>query len=343
MLELPYPVKYFDLENNADSAKLNNPFFVFRNMEGLVVLDEVQNMPGLFSTLRVIVDDDNYKVKFLLLSSASPQIITSVSESLAGRTGFVDMNGFDLSDIPVEEWQTLWLGGGFPRSYLSNSDAASLIWRDDFARTFLERDIPQLGFSIPSKAIRHFWVMVAHYHGQIWNASEFARSLGKNEKIVKNYMDILTGAYVVRQLKPWFANIRKRQRKAPKIYIRDFGLLHSLLLIETRDNLYSHIKCGASWEGFALERVLAVFGSRNAYFWGTYNGAELDLLIEPGGRNIGFEFKFTDSVRTTKSMRIAMQDLNLKSLYVIHPGEDTYPLDESITALSIEDITTFRF
>jgi len=156
-------------------------------------------------------------------------------------------------------------------------------------------------------------------------------------------MDILTGAYVVRQLKPWFANIRKRQRKAPKIYIRDFGLLHSLLLIETRDNLYSHIKCGASWEGFALERVLAVFGSRNAYFWGTYNGAELDLLIEPGGRNIGFEFKFTDSVRTTKSMRIAMQDLNLKSLYVIHPGEDTYPLDESITALSIEDITTFRF
>jgi predicted AAA+ superfamily ATPase len=329
---------YFDLENPLDIARLSNPLFAFEKARGLIVIDEIQRKPELFEVLRVLVDRPENQAVYLVLGSAAPRLIKGASESLAGRIGFVDLSGFNISEVGTENIQSLWHRGGFPRSYLAPDGQSSYTWRNDFIRTFLERDIPQLGITIPAETLLRFWTMLAHYHGQIWNGAEFARSLGTSQATARKYLDILSGAYVVRQLQPWYANIKKRQVKSPKIYIRDSGILHSLLFLETSKQIQSHPKLGASWEGFVLEEIFFSSRIRNIYFWSTHAGAELDVLVFFKGRSIGFEIKFTDAPRTTKSMRIAINDLQLSHLYIVYPGAKTFPLDESITALSIDEL-----
>lgn len=330
-------VHHFDLESPADLARLENPELVLTPLRGLVILDEIQRMPGLYPVLRVLADRPDTPARFLILGSASPDLIKGSSETLAGRISFIDVSGFSLTEVGVEHLQKRWWRGGFPRAYLSRDNQATRQWHEDFFRTFLERDIPQLGISIPAATLRRFWTMVAHYHGQILQVSELARSLGTSEPTARRYLDILCGTYVVRQLPPWFENLKKRQVKAPKIYIRDSGILHALLNIPDAVALDSHPKLGASWEGYAIEQILSVTGDREAYFWATHGGAELDLLIFHQGKRIGFEFKYNEKPGTTKSMRIAESDLALDHLYVVHPGKHTFPLTENITASTLPD------
>jgi predicted AAA+ superfamily ATPase len=330
--------EYFDLEDPRDLAQLESPMLALEPLRGLVVIDEVQRRPELFPVLRVLIDRPGARAKFLLLGSASPHVVRDVSESLAGRVALVDMSGFDVREIGAENYRRLWLRGGLPRSYLARSHAASRQWRDSFIRTFLERDIPQLGIAIPAATLRRFWMMVAHYHGQVWNAAEFARSLGQGEKPARRYLDLLSGAFVVRQLPPWFENISKRQVKSPKVYVRDSGLLHALLGLETQSDLLGHPKLGASWEGFALEQVLAVTGAEKAYCWATYSGAEIDLVVFRGARRVGFEFKCTDAPRMTRSIRAAMESLHLDRVYVVYPGEKSYAMAEKVEAVSLLDL-----
>jgi len=339
IIEKQEPCTYFDLENPVDTRRLSAPMSVLEKLPGLVVIDEVQRRPDLFELLRVLVDRPQNPTRFLLLGSASPQLIKGVSESLAGRIGFVDLAGFDIGEVGNEQRDRLWIRGGFPRSFLAIDDAASIEWREDFIRTFLERDIPQLGITIPAETLRRFWTMVAHYHGQVWNAAEFARSLGTSEVTARRYLDILAGAYMVRVLPPWFENISKRQVKAPKIYIRDSGILHSLLQSHTLANLQGHPKIGGSWEGFALEHVIGSFRTRDAYFWATHAGAELDLLVLFEGRRYGFEFKYADAPGRSRSMHIALQDLHLDHLWVIYPGQQEYALHDHITVIPLEAVS----
>ena len=329
---------YFDLENPQDQARLAHPILQLEQMKGLVVLDEIQRAPQLLEALRVLVDRPNNTARYLLLGSASPHLVKSSSESLAGRIAFVDLFGFNTSEIQDATPASLWLRGGFPRSFLAKNDDESMEWRNDFIRTFLERDIPQLGITIPSDTLRRFWTMLAHYHGQIWNAAEFARALGSAEATARRYLDIMTGSYMVRQLHPWHENLKKRQVRAPKIYIRDTGILHALLGLPDVHTLSGHPKNGASWEGFVIEQIISLANTRDAYFWATHQGAELDLLLFTKGKRIGFEVKFTESPTTTKSMRIAVKDLHIDKLFVVHPGDASYPLDTGIEALSITDI-----
>ncbi|MCB1126307.1 MAG: ATP-binding protein [Verrucomicrobiae bacterium] len=334
------PVSYFDLEDPLDLARLAAPRHVLGNLNGLVVIDEIQRRPDLYPLLRVLADREGDPARFLILGSASPDVVRGVSESLAGRVGFVDLSGFDLHEVGVDKLDALWLRGGFPESFLSDSDEASFHWRQQFIRTFLTRDIPQLGITIPSEQLRRFWLMLAHYHGQTWNASEIARSLGVNYKTTQGYLDILTGAFMVRQLQPWVENIGKRVRRAPKIYLRDSGIFHALMNLRTIAELQAHPKLGASWEGMALEQVLRVLkvASDEAFAWSTHAGAELDLLILRGGKRYGYEFKYADAPRTTKSMRSAIQDLRLARLFVIYPGEKAYPLDETIEVVPLAKV-----
>lgn len=328
----------FDLESLPDVRRLQNPELVLGSLEGLVVLDEIQDMPELFGVLRVLADRPENQTRFFILGSASPSILENVSETLAGRVEFVELTGFDLSETGNENWEALWVRGGFPRSYLASSDEDSLAWREGFIRTFLERDIPQLGITIPSTAIRRFWTMLAHYHGQTWNASEIARSMGVSDKTVRSYLDILTGTFMLRQLQPWHENIGKRQVKAPKIYFRDSGLLHSLLDLPDRISLLGHPKVGASWEGFALEQVLQAIRPAEAYFWATHNGAELDLFFQQRGRRFGVEFEFNEAPKVTASMRSALEDLKLDHLWVICPGQHQYAVHEKITVLPLRSV-----
>ncbi len=330
--------EYFDLENPLDLSRLSNPLLSLENITGLVVIDEIQRRPELFEVLRVLVDRPEKKVQFLVLGSAAPRLIRGASESLAGRIGFVDLSGFNISEVGTENTNSLWYRGGFPLSFLADSDKTSFEWRNNFIRTFLERDIPQLGITIPAETLLRFWTMIAHYHGQVWNGAEFARSLGTSEVTARKYLDILSGAYVVRQMQPWHANIKKRQVKSPKVFIRDTGILHALLFLETGQQLQSHPKLGGSWEGFVIEQIIQSSQNRSVYFWATHAGAELDLLLFKGGESIGIEIKYTDAPKTTKSMRVAITDLQLKHLYVVYPGIKTYPLDKQITALSIKDL-----
>ncbi len=325
------PSAYFDLESPPDRARFENPLRALEHLEGLVVIDEFQRRPDLFELLRVLVDRPGNPARFLVLGSASLDLVRGVSESLAGRVGFVDLSGFDLGETGTDAAESLWVRGGFPRSFLAPDEAASLAWREGFTRTFLERDLPQLGITIPAEVLRRFWTMVAHYHAQVWNAAELARSLGSSENTARRYLEILSGAYMVRVLPPWFANVKKRQRKAPKIYLRDSGLLHSLLGIPSLDALRGHPKLGASWEGFALEQILALFPTRDAYHWAVHSGAELDLLVLRGGKRYGFELKYGDAPRMTRSMRVAQKDLELDRLFVVYPGEEEYALDERTT------------
>lgn len=321
---------YFDLETAASQARLARPELTLAPLEGLVIIDEIQRQPELFSVLRPLVDRPRSRTKFLILGSASLDVVRGVSESLAGRIGFVDMGGFDLDEVKPDQWRRLWLRGGFPRSFLARSNAASMQWRLDFVRTFLERDIPQLGVRIAPEALRRFWMMIAHYHGQIWNGAELARSLGTSEHTVREYLDLLTGTFVLRQLQPWFANISKRQVKSPKVYVRDSGLLHALLALDTPDAHESHPKYGASWEGFAVEQVLSAVGSQQAFFWGTHAGAELDLLLFRRGARYGLEFKTNDAPQMTKSLHSALADLDLARAWIVYPGTETYAVHERV-------------
>ena len=332
------PSTYYDLENPVDISRLSAPMRALEELKGLVVIDEIQRRPDLFELLRVLVDRPNNPAKFLLLGSASPHLAKGVSESLAGRVGSIDLSGFDLGEVGVEHSARCWLRGGFPRSFLANDDSTSIAWRDDFIRTFLERDIPQLGISVPAETLRRFWTMIAHYHGQVWNAAQLARSLGTSENTARRYLDILAGAYMIRILPPWFENIRKRQVKAPKIYIRDSGILHALLQLRTLTDLQSHPKLGPSWEGFALEQVIGALESRDVYFWATHAGAELDLLVRVGGKHYGFEFKYADAPGANRSMHAAIQDLSLVHLWVIYPGHQEYLLDDKISVIPIASV-----
>lgn len=329
---------FFDLESQPDLQRLQNPELVLGPLEGLVVLDEIQLMPELFQALRVLVDSPQNRARFLILGSASPALVQKTSESLAGRVEFIDLTGFNLLEVGSDSWNELFTRGGFPRSYLADSSQDSMAWREGFIRTFLERDLPQLGITIPATALRRFWTMLAHFHGQTWNASELGRSLALSDKTVRSYLDILSGAFMVRQLQPWFENIRKRQVKAPKIYLRDSGLLHALLSVETFDSLLSYPRVGASWEGFVVEQVIQILRLPEAYFWSTHSGAEVDLFFLKNGQRYGIEIKFGEAPKVTKSMYVALSDLNLAHLWVIHAGPHTYPVEDKITMLSIRDL-----
>jgi hypothetical protein len=329
---------HFDLESQPDLRRLQNPELMLGSLKGPVILDEIQMMPELFNVLRVLVDRPENKARFLILGSASPNIVRNVSETLAGRIEFIELSGFDLHEIGTDSWKKLWLRGGFPRSFLADSDDDSLAWREGLIRTFLERDIPQLGITIPSAAMRRFWTMVAHYHGQTWNASALARSMGLSDKTVRSYLDILTGTFMVRQLQPWYENIGKRQIKAPKIYLRDSGLLHGLLSLPDLHSLSGHPQVGASWEGFALEQSLRSVKPTEAFFWATHNGAELDLFFIHRGHRYGVEMKFSEAPKVTRSMRVALDDLGLDHLWVIYPGTQSYPVQKKITVWPLRDI-----
>lgn len=346
MLNNTQGATYFDLEHPVDARRLTAPLTVLETLSGLVIIDEIQRQPALFELLRVLVDRPHNPAQFLLLSSASPHLLRGASETLAGRIGFVDMAGFNLAEAGVDNLYQLWLRGGFPRSFLAVDDERSMRWREAFIRTFLERDIPQLGITVPAEILRRFWTMVAHFHGQQWNAAEFARSLGSSEATARRYLDILAGAYMVRILPPWFENISKRQVKSPKIYIRDSGMLHGLLDLTTLADVQGHPKLGASWEGFAIEQIITLLQAQEAYFWATHSGAELDLLVHIRGKRYGFEIKFADAPGVTRSMRIALNDLALDHLWVIYPGRQAYPLDTRITVLPLADVpqlaTTLR-
>jgi len=328
----------FDLEDPIDLARLDNPRLALGRASSLVVIDEVQRKPDLFEVLRVLIDRPDNPARFLLLGSASPALVRGVSETLAGRIAFVDMGGFDLDEVGTDNWRKLWQRGGFPLAYLAPDDARSTSWRQDFIRTFLERDLPQLGVGTPSTTMRRFWTMLAHYHGQVLNAAELARSMAVSESSIRRYLDVLSGSYVVRRLLPWHENLKKRQVKSPKVYIRDTGLLHALLSIGTAEQLESHPKLGASWEGFAIEQILSSRAPPEAYFWGTHAGAELDLLLFEEGRRIGFEIKYADAPRTTRSMRTALEDLRLDQLYVVYPGSASFQMDSRIEARGITDL-----
>ena len=329
---------HFDLENPRSLARLTEPMTALEGLSGLVVIDEVQRMPSLFPILRVLADRKDQPAKFLLLGSASPVLIKEISESLAGRVALFEMDGFNLQEIGAKNFKNLWCRGGLPPSYLAKSDTDSLRWREDFITLFIERDLPQFGVTIPSATMRRFWAMLAHYHGQTWNASELAKSFDVSQAMIRKKLDILTGAFAIRQLPAWYENMGKRTVKSPKIYLRDCGLLHALLDVSTSEQLESHPKLGSSWEGFCIEQILSVTGSSNAYFWGTHAGAELDLFLLRNGKRIGVEIKYSDGPSTTRSMRSAMEDLKLDHLYVAYPGKEDYPLDKKISVMSLPSI-----
>jgi len=337
----PSSPNYFDLENPLDLERLAQPMAALSPLRGLVVIDEIQRRRELFPVLRVLIDREAQPARFLILGSASPALINQSSESLAGRLEIIDIPGFAFRDVGIPQLDKLWNRGGFPRAFLAETDADSLAWRENFVRLTVERDLPALGFGAPPLTVRRFWSMIAHYHGQVWNSAEPARSLGVSEPTVRRYLDFLTGADLVRQVRPWFENLGKRQVKAPKVYIRDSGLLHALFNLGTLDAVLAHPKAGASWEGFLLEEVLKTAKPDQAYFWATHQGAELDLLMFKGNRRVGIEFKRADAPVLTPSMRIAMADLKLDALFVLYPGPKRYSLADHIEVVPAASIAKF--
>lgn len=327
--------RWFDLEDPQAVAQLSQPMLALQGLSGLVVIDEVQHAPELTKVLRVLIDRPDNAARFLLLGSASPALLRQSSESLAGRIEVIEAGGLTVEEVGTDQAPLLWSRGGFPRSLLADGDEASRIWRREFIRSMVERDLPQLGMRVPAPAILRFWTMLAHFHSQIWNAADPARSLGVNESTVRRYLDWLTQAYLVRQLQPWFANTAKRQVKAPKIYLRDSGLMHSLLGIADEAALLAHPRSGASWEGFALEQVLRIAKPDAAYFWATHAGAELDLLMFKDGSRVGVEFKRSDAPTLTLSMRTALHELALDALYVVYPGQRRYRLAEQVEVVPL--------
>jgi uncharacterized protein len=330
---------YFDLEDPLDAVRLENPLRALGSPRGLVIIDEGQRQPNLFEVLRVLADRKPMPARFLILGSASPALLRQTSETLAGRVGFVDMGGFTLEETGAKSLDRLWYRGGFPRAFLAKSATDCGAWREDFIRTFLERDMPQLGSRIPAARLRRFWTMVAHYHGQTWNGSEIAASLGVAHDSARDYLDLLTAAFVIRQLAPWFENVGKRVVRAPKVYVRDSGLLHALLNVPDLRSLEAHPKLGASWEGFALEQVLSIAGERDAYFWATHGGAELDLILLRRGKRWGFEFKCADAPKMTKSLHIALADLHLQRAWIVYPGQIGYAVHEQVDVLPAKGLS----
>ena len=330
----------FDLEDPDDLARLGEPKLALSRLRGLVVIDEVQRHQGLFEILRVLADRPGCPARFLVLGSASPDLLRQSSETLAGRIAYHDLSGFSLEEVGANSLPALWLRGGFPRSFLAETDGSSSDWRRSFVRTFLERDLPSLGVRISSTTLHRFWQMLAHYHAQTWNGAELARAFGVSAMTVRSYLDTLNSALVVRLLQPWHENIAKRQVKSPKVYLADQGLLHTLLGISSRDDLEGSPKVGASWEGFAIQEVVTRLDARpdECFFWATHAGAELDLIVVRGRTRLGFEMKRTSAPKTTRSMRAAQETLKLEHLYVVHAGEHRFPLDDAITALPLDHV-----
>lgn len=334
----PDSLNYFDLEDPQSLARLSEPQTALRQLKRLVVIDEIQRRPDLFPLLRVLADRQPLPARFLILGSASPDLLRQSSETLAGRLETIPLEGFRLADVGARSQTRHWVRGGFPLSFTARTEAGSLAWRRQFLQSFLERDMPQLGVAIPAVALRRFWHMVAHCHGQIWNASELARSLAVNESTVRRYLDLMTGVFMIRQLPPWFENLGKRQVKSPKIYIRDTGLLHALIGVTNLRDLEHQPKVGASWEGYAIEEILKAMRPDDAYFWATHQGAELDLLLFKNGRRIGIECKRADAPVLTPSMRIALEDLKLDELRVVYPGEQRYPLADKVEVAPLAEL-----
>ncbi len=328
---------YFDLENPQHLVQLEHPQLALEDLRGLIVIDEIQRQPDIFPVLRYLVDTQPEQ-KYLILGSASRNLIRQSSESLAGRIAYYQLEGFRPSDVGVENWKTLWLRGNFPRSFLADDDRQSFVWRQQYVTTFLERDIPQLGIRIPARTLRRFWMMLSHYHGQILNFSEIGRSFGISDMTVRKYIEILEDTFMVRTLWPWHVNVKKRLVKRPKLYFRDAGLFHALMAIETWEQLMAHPKLGASWEGFALNTLCRMLGKEDSeyFFWATHAGAELDLYWQEGGKRYGAEFKFVDAPTLTKSMKIALEDLQLDFLYVIYPGKASYKLNDKAAVIAFE-------
>lgn len=333
---------YFDLENPRDLARLQNPLLELEPLRGLVVLDEIQRRPDLFPVLRGLADRVRVRTRFLVLGSAAPELLRQSSETLAGRIGYVELGGFGLEDVGAAALETLWLRGGFPRAFLAPADDSSALWRAEFIRTFVERDLAALGVGIPPASIGRFWSMLAHYHGQVLNSTELARALAVSDKTIRSYLDALCATFMARRLRPWAENLAKREVKAPKVYVADSGLLHQLLGIRTREDLAGHPKVGASWEGFAIQEVTRRLGARpdECYFWALHSGAELDLLVVRGKLRLGFEIKRTETPSVTPSMRSALENLRLDRLDVVHAGPDTFQLDFRIRALSLTRVLT---
>jgi uncharacterized protein len=334
----PESVNYFDLEDPASLARLDEPMTALGPLEGLVVIDEVQRRPDLFPVLRVLADRRPNPTRFLILGSASGDLLHQTSESLAGRVERIVIGGFSLREVGADARDDLWRRGGFPLSYLARSEIDSVTWRKNFVQTLLERDLPQWGVRVPSTALRRFWTIVAHYHGQTWNAADAARTLDVSEATVRRYLDLLTDAFMVRQLQPWHANLRKRQVKSPKVYVRDSGVLHTLLGIGTAKDLVNHPKIGFSWEGFVIEQVLLVEPHDDAFFWATHQGAEIDLVLRRGDRLFGVECKRSDAPRMTPSIRNALIDLNLERVVVVYPGDRRYPMAGEVEAVPVNEL-----
>ena len=332
------PVTWFDLEDPADLARLDDPGLELRPLRGLVVLDEIHRLPGVFKLLRVLADRPGPPARFLVLGSASTDLLRQTSESLAGRVAFHVLDGFDLTE--VEDVERLWLRGGFPRSYLARSDAASRRWRDAFIEALLARDLPEFGSTVPRPTLRRFWTMLAHWHGQRWNGAEFGRAFGVSHTTVRRYLDLLTSVFVVRQLRPWFENIRKRQVRSPKVYVADSGILHALLGLTDRTDVVSHPKVGASWEGFVIQQIVQLVQAppEQCFHWSTHAGAEIDLMVLEGTRRLGFEVKRAEAPRLTRSMRSAMETLGLDTLDVVHAGTETYRLAQGVRALPAREL-----
>ncbi len=334
---------YLDLERRSDRARLENPELFLETLSGLVVIDEIQKMASLMEVIRPLSDREGRTATFLLLGSASPDIIKGASETLAGRTEFIDLSGFNLTEVGSSNIATLWFRGGFPRAFLAEDDESSMAWLENFTRAFLERDLAQLESSADSSTFRKLWMMVASMQAQILNYSSLGRSMAVSYKTIQKYLDILEGAFMIRRLQPWFSNTRKRLVKSPKIYIRDSGILHDLLQIESPYILRGHIIAGASWEGFVLEQFFAIYGCRNCYFWSTHQGAELDLLVLRKGGAYGIEIKLSESPTVTRSMRIALKELSLKHMWVIYPGDQKYPLEQNISACPLSALDSLPF
>jgi hypothetical protein len=334
----PFPASnYFDLENPTDMRRLENPMLALKPLKGLVVIDEIQRLHELFPILRVLADESAER-QYLILGSASRDLIRQSSESLAGRIAYLELTPFSFQE--VDHMDRLWLRGGYPRSYLASTDKESFDWRESYIRTFLEQDIPNLGIHIPPVALRRFWIMLAQYHGNIFNASELGRSFGASHITMRNYLDLLSGTFMIRQLQPWFKNIGKRQVKSPKIFFRDSGIFHTLLNLHDRNELETHPKLGASWEGFALEEVIRFSQAQaeNCFFWSTYGKAEIDLLIHQKGGFSAYEFKYSDAPRMTQSMQMALQDLNLQKICVVYPGNQDYQLSEQVFVIGLQNL-----
>lgn len=335
------PVHYFDLENPLDMQRMEDPFLTLKDLNGLIIIDEVQHKENLFMLLRVFADRDPLPARFLLLGSASGRLLHQSAESLAGRIAYLELPGFGLWEVGMDRKEQLWIRGSYPKSFLSESDDDSFEWRDAYIKTFFGKDLPELGVKVMGTQLRRFWFMASHYHGQVWSHSEISRSLGISANTIRSYLDLLTETFMVRQLMPWYENIGKRLVKSPKFYFRDSGLLHTLLNLKTKEELLQHPKLGASWEGFALEQVIQASGrGEEVFFWSTYSGAEIDLVMVLNGKKIGFEFKYASVPKKTTSITVAKQDLQLEHIYVIYPDGPRFFLSENVEVISLTEMVS---